>query len=832
MLPPLPADDEVDALVLPVWRMLAVDPAQLAEAAAALRLAASAARQSVRLQAFAEMFCARWHLACGESVQAQRLGEEALARARACGAEDAEAASVDVLAFVALQAGHLEEASRAVQPWLDRMQRMAEPLPGSWPILRYLMTNRVSIALERSGRAHEALGPGYAYIAAARATGLAPFVARALATVGGLQSSLFNLEDALTLCSEAWQLCEGEEWAGCMGVAGPNLMLALRGVGRLEDARTLAHRLLVLEPRLPPTQRPQRLFLYAVALAEAGERELAQACLDQGQSAQPPGTPPRCEWVWTQANLWLHAGRAREALELVGQQWARGPQIQSSHFPVDEFELQRAAARACEALGEYRQALLHEREAAAARERATRVAAQARQRTLQIQHELEGARQQRDQAQREQQRLAALNAQLQEASAAKTRFLAAASHDLRQPLHALTLQAAALRMHVQGAEPVHLLAAVQRCAASLTAMFDALLDLSRADMGAHKPQPEPFDLAHLLADLVEEHCAHAQAKGLRLALRVVPNVKLGHGAMSDPQLLAALLRNLLVNALRYTEVGTVLVCLRRESGGGVTHGDGLADQGADEGAGAEKGAEKGADGGPQRSAEGAGRGGGWRVQVRDSGIGIAPEHHARIFEEFYQVGNAERRREQGLGLGLAIAQRLARLLGHPLTLRSAPGRGTCFELRVPAAAGLLPRTAEEVPAVRLTGLRLAVLEDEPEVAGALVLLLRQWGAQVQAFESAQALMQQVAHSGPPQALLADHRLPGGTSGAEAAARLRASCGFALPALILSGDMSPSLAQHLRDTGLAHLPKPVPVEKLLQWLCGVAQEARPTGPPAA
>ncbi|MBL8346244.1 MAG: hybrid sensor histidine kinase/response regulator [Rubrivivax sp.] len=801
---PTGVDENLEALLQPAWTALGVDPGQLGAAAAELKRGRVAPRERARRDVFAASFLARWHVARGEAGIARALCAEALGMARqaraadagdaagaagaecSAGMEDAVAAVADVQALIAINERRFDDAVQAVTPWLAHIARLPEPLSTTWALLRYLMLTRTSLAMERTGRHDEALQPNYATLAAARACGQAPYLARALASVGGLQGSLSNFEDALELCSEAWALCEPPGWVGCMASAGPNLTIALWGLGRVDEARRMAHKLLELEPRLPPAQRHQRHFIMGIAFSAAGELALAQECLDLGLAAQPRGAPPRCEWVFTQAHLWNRAGRPREALQSVLEQLARDDVVES-RFPVDLIELHVVAARSCEALGELRQALHHEREASRARQRANRIAAQARQRTLQIRHDLDTARRQRDQALQAQERLAALNAQLREAGEAKTRFLAAASHDLRQPLHALTLQAAALRPHVQDAQPARLLAGVERCAASLTALFDALLDLSRADMGLLVPQRQPLNIATLLADLMDEHRAQAAAKGLRLAFRAVPAGPAGFGTDSDPQLLGALVRNLLVNALRYTESGTVLLCLRP------------AWQAADGGSGAARG---------------------WRVQVRDSGIGIAAEEQARVFEEFYQLGNPARQREQGLGMGLAIVQRLARLLQHPVALRSAPGRGTCVELRLPWAA-YTAAADRRTPAPALQGLRVAVLEDDRESGEALAGLLRQWGCEVRHFERAQALWQAIERHGPPQALLADHRLPGSVSGADAIAVVRARCGAGLPALILTGDVSPDTQAAFTAAALEVMPKPVPVPRLARWLEAVA-----------
>ncbi len=381
---PTGADENLEALLQPAWTALGVDPGQLGAAAAELKRGRVAPGERARRDVFAASFLARWHVARGEADIARALCAEALGMARqaraadaagaasaerSAGMEDAEAAVADVRALIAIHERRFDDAVQAVTPWLAHIAHLPEPLSTSWALLRYLMLTRTSLALERTGRHDEALQPNYATLAAARACGQAPYLARALASVGGLQGSLSNFEDALELCSEAWALCEPPGWVGCMASAGPNLMIALWGLGRVDEARRMAHKLLELEPRLPPAQRHQRHYIMAIAFAAAGELALAQECLDLGLAAQPRGTPPRCEWVFTQAHLWNRAGRPREALQSVLEQLARDDVVES-RFPVDLIELHVVAARSCEALGELRQALHHEREASRARQRA------------------------------------------------------------------------------------------------------------------------------------------------------------------------------------------------------------------------------------------------------------------------------------------------------------------------------------------------------------------------------------------------------------------------------------------------------------------------------
>ncbi len=772
----------LDSLVAQAWHVLCTDALRVRSAAADIaRLSAS----DPCVQGHAASFDARGRLSEGD-----RAGcEQSLARAELmfeyCADLDGTLQCLDLRVFLLSRDGRFDEAHDALAPALERIDAVRSP------VLRYFLLKRRAGTLELQGRFDDALRAHHVAVSAARQSGLPAALANALAALGGFQASELNHADALPLCEEAWALCESTRWFGMIGSVAPNLMMALSGTGRHAEAAALAQRLLALEPELPPYQRDRRLFMYAIACDRAGDLDQAQRCLDLGIAERDSGAPLRAEWVWTQASLWNQRGRGADALALVRRYLDGGAQaVNGPDFPVDLASLHHQAALACESLADFRAALAHERLAARAREQAQQQASHARRLSLQISMELEAAHRQRDDALQGQRRLAELNAELNSANEAKSRFLAAASHDLRQPVHALSLQTAALRHLLDAPRQFEMLASIERCAGALSGMFDALLDLSRMDAGALQPRRQRFDLGSLLLGLVDEQSPAAQAKGLRLALRVSGGG--ARAAYSDPALLEAVLRNLIVNAIKYTPVGSVLVCARPWQQGPAS---------AD----------------PQ-----------WRVQVWDTGVGISGADAARVFDEFYQVDNPARQRAQGLGLGLAIVQRLARLLGHALSLRSVPGRGSCFEIRLPAvdtrAAALPDRQGVDAP----LHLHVAVIEDDPEVLEAMQSLLSQWGCRVTLGENSDDVLAALRDEGESviDAVLADLRLPGPHNGAEEVARLRQQLQRTIPALILTGDVAAHTVQLLAQQQLPWLAKPVPVDRLAAWLADVEYAPRP------
>jgi signal transduction histidine kinase/CheY-like chemotaxis protein len=365
------------------------------------------------------------------------------------------------------------------------------------------------------------------------------------------------------------------------------------------------------------------------------------------------------------------------------------------------------------------------------------------------------------------------------ANRAKTQFFAAASHDLRQPLHAMGLFAEALRQRASDPEVASLVNSINQSVDALEGLFGELLDITRIDSGGVEVQPGPVRIKDLFARLRLSFEPTAFEKGLALSF---------HGeqrfAHTDGLLLERILRNLVSNAIRYTEDGGVLVACRPKPGDKAK----------------------------------------LIVQVWDSGIGIADASLPHIFDEFYQVQShrpLEPHQKKGLGLGLAIVKRLADLLDAPLTVRSRPGRGSVFTLEVPV--GREVRSQAPVSAststrlgITLQGRRIVVVEDEPAVREGLTVLLEAWGAEVDGFDGITALQPWLATqpAAAPDLLIVDYRLPQGHTGIEALIALRAHWpAAALPAIVITGS---SLGGH-EDEAAKHdfhiLIKPVLPNKL-------------------
>ncbi|MEO7152445.1 MAG: ATP-binding protein, partial [Burkholderiaceae bacterium] len=366
------------------------------------------------------------------------------------------------------------------------------------------------------------------------------------------------------------------------------------------------------------------------------------------------------------------------------------------------------------------------------------------------------------------------------ANRAKTQFFAAASHDLRQPLHAMGLFAEALRQRANDPEVSALVGSINESVDALEGLFSELLDITRIDAGGVDVNPVHFEFGELLRKLRLHFEPTAFEKGLALRLRGGTRV-----IHADPLLVERILRNLVANAIRYTEDGTVLVACR-------ARGDRV------------------------------------RVQVWDSGAGIAPEQQERIFEEFYQVappaGVAAHERK-GLGLGLATVRRLARLMDVPLTLRSVPGRGSVFEFDLPAgrmARSLGPTPgARKAPTLTLDGRLIVVVEDEPAVRAGLQALLTGWGASLAVFDSFAAVGAWVATDAAPgvatplqpDLFIVDYRLEDGRDGLEALALLRARFGRGVPAIVVTGSTMSGFEREAQAHDFHLLVKPVLPNKL-------------------
>lgn len=366
------------------------------------------------------------------------------------------------------------------------------------------------------------------------------------------------------------------------------------------------------------------------------------------------------------------------------------------------------------------------------------------------------------------------------ANLAKSRFLASVSHDLRQPMHALGLFAEVLNQQLSDSRHVEIVHRIQSSVSELEGMFNSLLDLSKLDAGAVEPNIRNFDLKPCLRRLWEEFTPQAEQQGLLL------RVRLGSaGVHSDPMLLTRILSNLIANALHYTERGGVLVSCRR-------------------------------------------RGDHWLLQVWDTGIGIAPNHLSNIFEEYYQVGNPERNRRHGMGLGLAIVAKLAGLLGHELTVRSQPGKGTVFSLKL-AAADLTPQgnavSAPAGPAGLFAGQRILLIDDDLAVLDSMSALLASWGLKPMTATSLDAAWMALAEQqATPDAVLSDFRLPGEADGIAAIGRLRERFGHRLPAALISGDTVPHSIARMEASGLPILHKPLAPARLRALLTNLLSRA--------
>lgn len=361
----------------------------------------------------------------------------------------------------------------------------------------------------------------------------------------------------------------------------------------------------------------------------------------------------------------------------------------------------------------------------------------------------------------------------EQASLAKSQFLAAASHDLRQPLHALELFAAVLTEKTRGTDNEPLLANVNRSLAALSGLFQSLLDVSRLDAGVIIPIVRDFDLGELFRTLIAENAPLAAAKGLEIS--GVANSIRTH---SDPALVERVLRNLLSNAIRYTPSGSV----RLEA---VNHGEQIT------------------------------------IAVTDTGPGIPVDQQQEVFEEFVQLHNPERDRERGLGLGLAIVRRLATLLDTRIALDSAPGAGSTFSFTLPAArhpeSTAQDRRIQELSrtsAHQLTGRIILVIEDERAIRDAMRTLLDRWGCTILLAEDIpQALSAVDASPALPDLVIADYRLRARVTGAEAIQAVENHLGTRLPGVIITGDTAPERIREAHAAGHALLHKPVQAAKL-------------------
>lgn len=370
----------------------------------------------------------------------------------------------------------------------------------------------------------------------------------------------------------------------------------------------------------------------------------------------------------------------------------------------------------------------------------------------------------------------------EQASLAKSQFFAAASHDLRQPMQALGLYAASLRETKREPEDERRIDQILSSVDALESLFDELLDISKLDAGYVKPSPSHFPARALFERLENAYSPFARKTGL--ALRFGDTGTVLH---TDSILLERILGNLISNALRYTTAGSVQVRCRPQ-------GERIA------------------------------------IEVADTGPGIPIAEHERVFDEFYQLGNPERDRRKGLGLGLATVRRISQLLDCRVTLESESGKGSIFAIEVaqgdPALIAPAPTAPSAADVDELQGKVIAVVDDERDVRDGLAELLAMWRCTPVAAASARDLIVQLEASGlRPDAVIADYRLREHATGDATIKELRERFGATLPALIMSGDTTPEIFKVVREQHLPLLSKPVRAARLRAALQHLLSERR-------
>lgn len=391
------------------------------------------------------------------------------------------------------------------------------------------------------------------------------------------------------------------------------------------------------------------------------------------------------------------------------------------------------------------------------------------------------------------QALEAARRQAQLANIAKSRFLAAASHDLRQPLQTLVLLQELLVRNVEGQKAHSLLMRFDETLGAMSGMLNALLDINQIEAGTIHAAKVGFPVNDILERLRGEFSYHAQAKGL--VLRVVPCRLVIY---SDPSLLEQMIRNLLSNALKYTQRGKVLLGCRRGAAS-------------------------------------------LSIEIWDTGVGIPEEEQQAVFEEYHQLDNAARERSRGLGLGLSIVKRLGILLDQRVSVRSRPGKGSGFAITVPYPSGgalsLTPpvKTAAAAPQEGIRSGTILVVEDDPEVCDLLRMFLTEGGYTVATAHDGVAALHLVQQGAiRPDLILADYNLPSGMNGLQTATLLRDKLGLPVPVIILTGDISTDTLRTIAQRRCFQLNKPVRLKELTQAIQSLLSLslAVPAPPPAA
>ena len=357
----------------------------------------------------------------------------------------------------------------------------------------------------------------------------------------------------------------------------------------------------------------------------------------------------------------------------------------------------------------------------------------------------------------------------EQANHAKSRFLAAASHDLRQPLHSLRLFTATLELQTRDTKHKTLVSQIDSSVKSLEDLFNALLDISKLDAGTFTVEKEHIYLDILLSQMEGEFKALAEEKQLRFSVELQDHV-----VFTDALLLERLLRNIANNAVRYTDTGEVTLSTRQEAGYVV-------------------------------------------LSVSDTGIGIPRADQEKIFDEFVQLGNVERNRSQGIGLGLSIVKRLSALLDLKVDVQSSPAKGSVFSISLPlgdpAQCRFIPSQNSAVAPLQ-ESLFVLVIDDEEEACLAVEGLLETWGCIVMTASSGDAAIKQLEEIGEvPDILISDYRLRDGETGGDVIRRVRDSLQQTIPAIILTGDIAPERLQDIKALGYPMLHKPCEPEAL-------------------
>lgn len=356
----------------------------------------------------------------------------------------------------------------------------------------------------------------------------------------------------------------------------------------------------------------------------------------------------------------------------------------------------------------------------------------------------------------------------------KTKFLAAASHDLRQPLQSLSLLIAALFAHIDKDKQKEILNKARQSLDSLSELLDSLLDISKLDAELVQPHYLEFNLKDLLEQELDKQAPSIKAKGLEIAL----NYKGPETFSSDPILLSRILSNLVSNAGRYTLDGRIDINLCAS----------------------------------ERSA---------KIEVKDTGIGIQHDQLDLIFNEFYQIENPERDRAKGLGLGLSIVKRLCDLLEAQISVESTPGKGSSFHLALPNSTATKPlaldKKSPQKP-IDISSLNVLVIDDEIMVRESMGLLLESWDCEYSTHSDLEIALDYLQDDKRvPDALVVDYRLKDHHTGVECISAINQRLGVKVPALIITGDTAPARVKTLQKSGIPFIHKPIEARSLREFL---------------